>query len=135
MDGRALGSALRGLRAEKGWSQAVLARRAGLSQQHLSLIERDASRAEVRTVERVLSALGRTLTLSPSLAARAEAWRRLEEAEAGFAQWTTPAEDLSRVSELAGIYLSRYPEPPAPEERREYCLALRARMRRAGLPG
>lgn len=86
-------------------------------------------------MSRILGALERSLAVAPALAARVEVWKRYGQAAAAFPDWTTPANDLSRVSELAGFYSARHPEPPSLAERRRFSAALRARMRRARLPG
>ena len=124
MDARALGREIRRRRKALGWSQDQLAARSRVSQQHLSLIERRPEGAQLRTLTRVLSGLGLALELLPADAAalreRQAAWKRMNEAEANFKVWSTPAKDFQRVTELAALYSKRHgPQTalPSPGER------------------
>jgi transcriptional regulator with XRE-family HTH domain len=64
MDGVRFGLGIRAIRRHRGWTQAQLAARAGVSQAAVSRVERgDAARATVRTLHRVAEALGARATL------------------------------------------------------------------------
>ena len=56
---------IRRLRKEKGWPQWELANRAGVSQAYISVIESGASGTNIKTIERVLSALGYEIKIQP----------------------------------------------------------------------
>jgi HTH-type transcriptional regulator/antitoxin HipB len=58
-----LGLVLRGFRAERRLTQADLGARTGLAQNAISDFERDASRASIRRLFRILSGLGLELTV------------------------------------------------------------------------
>lgn len=59
MDDQRLGAAIRSLRHARGWRQADIARRAGVSRTSVWLVERgQAERLTIRTVRRVASAAG-----------------------------------------------------------------------------
>jgi transcriptional regulator with XRE-family HTH domain len=61
-----IGEIIRRLREARGLTQAVLARRAGLSRMHVIRIERDDISPTLDTVEKVAKALGVTVrTLLP----------------------------------------------------------------------
>ena len=63
-----LSSHLRALRKAKGWSQAELGRRLGLSQARVARIEGEPLSISVEQLLRVLAALGVGVTLDPLLA-------------------------------------------------------------------
>lgn len=76
-----IGPALRGLRVERGLTQAQVAERAGVSKTMLSLYERDRVRPHLDTLGRILDALGVRLV---ELAARVEEVQKaLRRAEPG----------------------------------------------------
>lgn len=118
MEARGLGRAIRRRRRELGWSQAQLAARSRVSQQHLSLIERRPEAAQLRTLTRVLGGLGLAFELlaadAAALRERQASWRRMNAAESGLKDWGVPAEDLAKVGELASLYIGRH-GPPRPE--------------------
>jgi HTH-type transcriptional regulator/antitoxin HipB len=58
-----LGRVLRGFRAERRLTQALLGQKTGLAQNAISDFERDASRASVRRLFRILSGLGLELAV------------------------------------------------------------------------
>lgn len=65
MDGSRLGRSIRALRRKRGWTQAELARRSGLSQSAVSRIERGGGTTlAVRTLERVTAEVGARLRLT-----------------------------------------------------------------------
>lgn len=82
-------------------SQAALARMAGISQQHLSLVESGRVRPNLRTLERILDALGMRLSLqaasAPAIARRIEGLSRFNSWEAG----QRPRMSLDRALELS----------------------------------
>lgn len=108
MDGKELGREIRRRRRAAGLTQAGLAERAGISQQHLSLLEADPEGAQLRTLRRVLASLELSLAVLPAageaLRRRQEARRRMNAAEAALLAWSTPSADLERVGELAALY-------------------------------
>lgn len=64
-----LGPALRALRRAKGWSQAELGRRIGLSQKRISAIERNPESVAFDQLLTLLMALGAELLVRPRQAA------------------------------------------------------------------
>lgn len=107
MDASAIARDLRRLRRAEGLTQTALAAKAGISQQHLSLLERRPERAELRTLGRVLDALGQTLAFRPASSARLAAWDRFAGAELSIPNWTTPGADFRAVGEMAELFESR----------------------------
>ena len=49
---------LRRVRRERGWGQQVLARKSGLTQQHISLMERGERRPSIEAIRAMAAALG-----------------------------------------------------------------------------
>ncbi len=74
-----LGRILRGFRADRQLTQAVLGEKTGLAQNAISDFERDASRASIRRLFRILSGLGLELAIHdtrPKPAAKRRSPRR-----------------------------------------------------------
>lgn len=63
-----IGSHIREARHSAGFTQAALARQAGMSQPQVAQLERPTANPRIDTVERVLTALGWTLRVERSLA-------------------------------------------------------------------
>lgn len=109
MDAKELGRDIRRRRKAAGMTQAGLAARAGISQQHLSLLESDPEGAQLRTLRRVLTSLGLSFSVMPTanedLRRRQDARKRMNEAEVAFPAWSTPTADLERVGEMADLYI------------------------------
>jgi transcriptional regulator with XRE-family HTH domain len=62
MDQLSLGAAVKSRRLARGWKQAELARRAGVSQSHVSMIENDQlPRSSADVVSRIAQALGASI--------------------------------------------------------------------------
>lgn len=126
---------LRALRLRRGLTQAALARACGLSQQHLSRLERDPVRAEVATLRKILGALDCELAVVSTRPSKdlAERRRRWDAFEASARPWETrrpsPADALRRVDELAAAFAARNPRPVPDWPRRAAELRLwRARL-------
>lgn len=119
------GKDLRRLREQRKLTQAALAQACGLSQQHLSLLEKGVSGMEVSTLEKILDALGYGLALvaRPNpLLTRLKQWNAYSERAHEPASDLTPDARLTRAAELAEIFLTRHPIQESPEE-----LLIRAR--------
>lgn len=138
MDTRALGRDLRRRRLETGLTQKALADQAGISQQHLSLLEANPDGAQLRTLVRVLKALGLSLGVLPAAAEAARrrraSWERMNRAESNLPGWGNPAADLARVGEMAAFYISRHGWPAGDEETPAAWLAFRRRLALVAVP-
>lgn len=103
-----MGQEVRRSRKRAGLTQAALARRVGISQQHLSLIESAPEGVQLRTIARVLSALGLTLAVLPTAAdalrRRQDAWKRMNAADEAAPTVYDPTAALARAGELADLY-------------------------------
>jgi HTH-type transcriptional regulator/antitoxin HipB len=74
---RQLGQVLRGFRTERGLTQATLGASIGIAQNEISDFERDAERATIRKLFRMLSGLGVEIVLrDPAAPANAKSRRR-----------------------------------------------------------
>lgn len=108
MNGKELGKEIRRRRRAEGLTQTELAARAGISQQHLSLLEADPEGAQLRTLRRVLESLELSLAVLPAageaLRRRQEARKRMNQSEDAFPAWSNPQADLERVGEMAAFY-------------------------------
>lgn len=119
------GPELRRLREQRKLTQAVLAQACGLSQQHLSLLEKGASGMEVSTLEKILGALGYGLALVAlpnPLPARLKQWNAYSERAQEPLCDLSPDARLAQAGELAELFLARHPIQESPEE-----LLIRAR--------
>ncbi|MBI5882727.1 MAG: helix-turn-helix transcriptional regulator [Elusimicrobia bacterium] len=109
-----LGTRLRRLREQRGLTQARLAKLSRTTQQHVSLLERDASGVELGTLRKLLEALGHEITFTPRpaagpLAKRLRDWSRFEaRAEELEASPQSAALSLAQAGELAEFFLSRH---------------------------
>lgn len=103
-----MGKDIRRSRRRAGLTQAALARRAGISQQHLSLIESSPEGVQLRTLARVLDQLDLVLAVLPAageaLRRRREAWKRMNAADEAAAPASDPTDALTRAGELADAY-------------------------------
>ena len=109
------GADLRRLRVEKSLSQSALAQACGLSQQHLSLLERGASGIELSTLEKILEALGYGLAVvarPTGLQARLQQWAAYENPALDL----SPDARLAQIGDLAEVFLARHPAQESPEE-------------------
>lgn len=129
MDAR-IGPRLRALRVAHGMTQKGLALLAGISQQHLSFLEKGRGGVELATLQKLLDALGHELSFVPrpptpaaALAGRARQW-------AAVAEWEASRErlggaSLAQAGALADFFLSRHAARPAQAD-------LRAQAKRIG---
>ncbi len=109
------GPDLRRLREQRNLSQTALAQACGLSQQHLSLLERGASGMELSTLEKILEALGYGLALvarPAGLQTRLQQWAAYEEPALNL----SPDARLAQIGDLAEVFLARHPTQESPEE-------------------
>lgn len=104
-----IGERIRSKRQQIGLAQADLAEVAGISQQHLSLIERGRVSPTARTQEKIAAALGLETVFLPvggaALRDRLHAWKTFEAWERTQPR-PTLEEGLARSGELAGLALS-----------------------------
>ncbi|MBI3551495.1 MAG: helix-turn-helix transcriptional regulator [Elusimicrobia bacterium] len=100
-----MGEVIRRRRLDLGLSQARAAAAAGLSQQHLSLIETGAVEADLRTLRRIARALGLEVKVELARSAIPERFASLErfnawqsgEAPIGAAQALRLSDELARL--------------------------------------
>lgn len=132
MDARALGRDIKRRRLELDLTQKTLADRAGISQQHLSLLETNPEGAQLRTLARVLEVLDLSLGVMSAAAEAARrrqaAWMRMNRAEAALPGWGEPASDLARVGELAVLYRRLHGPAASDDEPPSARLAFRRRL-------
>ncbi|MBI5630243.1 MAG: nucleotidyltransferase [Elusimicrobia bacterium] len=107
-----IGKKIKEIRESKGWSQGLLAERAGLSQQHISLIENRKIKAEWGTLEKVLSALGceivfKEMNFKAACERRALQWRNFSAFEESLRDGLSPAQALAQAGALAQLFHSR----------------------------
>jgi len=104
MNKRSISQDLRSRRRALGWTQAQLAERAGLSQQHLSAIERERLTPEISTLKRLFQALG--LELVVNVQRPVQLLSREEQREQDFRRWarSSPEDRLDQVEALRQIY-------------------------------
>lgn len=137
MDGK-LGPRIRALRLSRALTQKGLARLAGISQQHLSLLEQGRGGVELATLQKLLDALGHELAFAPraptpaaALAARARRWDAV-------AEWDASRErlggaSLAQAGALADFFLSRHATPPTQTRLRAHAKGIRAWRERLAL--
>lgn len=97
---------------QAGLSQAELARKAGISQQHVSKIERGSLQPNLGTLTRLAAGLGMGLELRPSaesspaeaLLARRAMWKRLADFERKVVDPAGPAVRLVQTGELVDLF-------------------------------
>lgn len=99
---RHVGSALRRLRAERGYSQAEISRRSGLSTSRMSRYESGETEPSLSSLNRILDALGVSLSDLDSA---------LESARSGFEPPPEPDPDIGRPVLFLGI-LQELPADP-----------------------
>ncbi|WP_416376368.1 helix-turn-helix domain-containing protein [Thermus sp. PS18] len=63
MDVKRLGKVIRAARTARGWSQEELARRVGVTQGHISLVERGVKTPSVGVLVRLFSELGLSMEM------------------------------------------------------------------------
>lgn len=106
--GSPVGRQIRWIRMRLGMTQKQLARRAGISQQHVALLEKDGSQAELRTLTKVAEALQCTLAVLISPRDKLSRMiRKQAEKVAG-----------KRLSKVMGNMALEGQEPPAAMSRR-----------------
>jgi len=134
-----LGIAIRKRRLELAMSQSDLARLSATNQQHISLIERGALEPGLKTLRRLLNALGLRISLRPStpspgeLADRLAALSRFNAWEAAHAASMNFQAALKRAGALAA--LTRELRRGLPEPAEDWGARARAlKERRSRLP-
>jgi len=104
-----------------GLSQVELARFAGTTQQHVSLIERSKTGVQLRTIEAVLRALGMRFEIVPVLGdpdavrARQAMWKRFHTFENQTPDTLSPGAKLVQIGELVDLFHALHP-PRLPDE-------------------
>lgn len=138
----AIGSQIRVLRTARKLTQKNLSLLAGISQQHLSLLEQGRGGIELTTLRKLLDALGHDIAFVPrpptpaaALATRARQWDKVAAWEASR---RPPARvSLAQAGALADFYLSRHKVPQTQAELRAYADRVRAwrdRLARVNAP-
>lgn len=115
---------IRRLREAGGVSQAVLAARAGISQQHLSLIERGSIVPRLNTLRTILACLG--LEMEVKTAARADVWTRYNRWQEERPDELSPGKALSRIGELGGAFQALHPSHETAESLRGKAFRIKA---------
>jgi transcriptional regulator with XRE-family HTH domain len=112
--GASIGAKLRRLREQRGLTQACLAKLSRTTQQHISLLERDAAGVELGTLQKILDALGYRLAFAERpptepLAKRLGQWARFEARARALEGGPRPTRlSLAQAGELADFYLARH---------------------------
>ena len=96
------GAEIAAMRREHDLSQGALARQAGISQQHLSLIEKGSLHPRLETLKVLLECLG--LELEVRVVDRKAVWERYNRWQEEHAETMSPGEALRQVSELEKAY-------------------------------
>ncbi|MFA6316513.1 MAG: helix-turn-helix transcriptional regulator [Elusimicrobiota bacterium] len=115
-----IGAQIRLLREHRGLTQARLAKLSRTTQQHVSLLERDAAGVELGTLRRLLDSLGYRITFTERpaaapLAERLGQWARFEARMTGVKQpQQSLAKSLRQVGEMAEMYLSAHGRKDSP---------------------
>lgn len=103
-------------RRQMGFSQSELSRRAKISQQHISLIEKGRLEPGVKTLRRLLEALSLTLKIEPIRFSASAVRRRLDSLNRFNAWERTQQENpdiqeaFARAGHLASLEMSLHPK-------------------------
>ena len=137
-----IGSKIRALRTARKLTQKDLSLLSGISQQHISLMEKGRGGIELATLRKLLDALGHELAFVPrpsamaaGLAARTRRWAKVSAWEA--ARRPPAGAGLEQAGALADFFLSRHRIPQTQAELRanaERVRALRADLARIKAP-
>jgi transcriptional regulator with XRE-family HTH domain len=114
LSGMDVGALLRETRRERGLDQAELARRAGTTQGYISRVERGTISPTLRTLERLMHAMGRRLVTATEPLAPGNA--SVPQLRADYRE-LSPAARVQRAMELSAFLTRVAASAPARDER------------------